>query len=64
MKDITKWIDETTVGKFDKTKESWFEDEMDQVYIQIKVNTGNGYDSVKEYVRCLVCMNVDENSEL
>ena len=64
--DETMWVDETVWGKFESELDSWYDDEMDEVYLQFGIRHGDTsvYAVADEWTRCLVCMNVDENSEL
>lgn len=52
---------------WEKSFDSWYEDEVDQLFLQFEiydvVNVNPFVDANKQ-TRCLVCMNVDENSEL
>lgn len=51
---------------WENTFDSWYENEMDQVVLQFEipsVSNDHTADDNRE-IRCLVCMNVDENSEL
>jgi len=49
--------------------DSWYESETDQLFLQFEIDYDTnindpGYAKYRKEERCLVCMNVDENSEL
>ena len=73
LKTITEYFDSTSPNEYsnyEKEFDSFYDDEENKLYLQFSVVVGDGSDnnySVDEAydpVRCLVCMNVDEDSEL
>lgn len=73
--DYTYWTTEEN-GGFEKNFDSFYDDEMTNLYLQFEVYFNNdinddttnppaaAWSDEANAVRCLVCMNVDENSEL
>lgn len=64
------WTDWNTDGDANdgwaNSFDSWYESEVNQLYLQFEIpGTDEDYTpDVNKEIRCLVCMNVDENSEL
>lgn len=69
LKTVTEWFDTTSANEYsnwEKEFDSFYDDEEDKLYLQFSVDIGYGnWDDVDDdYTRCLVCMNVEEDSEL
>jgi len=69
---VTEWCVEDNCG-WESAFDSWYEGEMKNLYLQFEVSGASSdlanQDWAADYTldaeeRCLVCMNVDENSEL
>lgn len=67
LRDVTDWCDDDNCG-WESGFESYYEGENKNLFLQFEiggtVNPTNTADETDGEVRCLVCMNVDENSEL
>lgn len=76
LKTITEYFDSTSSNEYsnyEKEFDSFYDDEENKLYLQFSIQVSdedadfNNFSSESEFddrVRCLVCMNVDENSEL
>ena len=65
----TDWnLDGNENDGWENSFDSWYDSEINQLFLQFEIpsvsNDGTHTDGVNKEIRCLVCMNVDENSEL
>lgn len=64
--DMTDWC-ENDLCDWEKSFDSFYDDKLENLYLQFEVSnlaTVDGLVTTEAEERCLVCMNVDENSEL
>ena len=68
LQTLTEYFEPTSdnwYSNYEKDFDSFYDDEENKLYLQFEIYVGgNTWDENQDNTKCLVCMNVNENSEL